>query len=83
MDETVVKKNELGILTFALLMANIMAGLEGTIISMAMPTIVADLKGIILMNWVFTIYLLLMAIGTPIWGKLLIELAVKKVLLLE
>lgn len=56
--------------TFALLLANCMAGLEGTIISTAMPTIVSDLHGITLMNWIFTVYLLFMAIGTPIWGKI-------------
>ena len=39
------------IITFGLLLANIMAGFEGTIISTAMPTIVADLHGLSLMNW--------------------------------
>lgn len=57
------------IITFGLLLANIMAGFEGTIISTAMPTIVADLHGLSLMNWGFTIYFLFNAIGTPIWGR--------------
>lgn len=58
------------IITFGLLLANIMAGFEGTIISTAMPTIVADLHGLSLMNWGFTIYFLFNAIGTPIWGRI-------------
>ncbi|KID42985.1 MFS transporter [Levilactobacillus brevis] len=57
------------IITFGLLLANIMAGFEGTIISTAMPTIVADLHGLSLMSWGFTIYFLFNAIGTPIWGR--------------
>lgn len=64
--------------TIGLLFANIMAGFEGTIISTAMPTIIADLNGIEMMNWLFTIYFLLNAIFTPIWGKISDRIGRKK-----
>ena len=50
--------------------ATFLTAIEGTIVSTAMPTIVSDLKGIELMNWVFAIYLLTSAVTVPIFGKL-------------
>ncbi|UQS82908.1 MFS transporter [Bombilactobacillus folatiphilus] len=47
-----------------------MTAVEGTIVSTAMPTIIGDLHGLKLMNWVFSIYLLMSAVTTPIYGKL-------------
>ncbi|RBP98404.1 MFS transporter [Bifidobacterium aemilianum] len=47
-----------------------MTAVEGTIVSTAMPTIVSDLKGLSLMNWVFSIYMLMCAVATPVYGKL-------------
>ncbi|ACV62668.1 major facilitator superfamily MFS_1 [Desulfofarcimen acetoxidans DSM 771] len=51
-------------------MAIVLAAIEVTIVSTAMPTIVRDLGNIHLMSWVFAIYLLATAITTPIYGKL-------------
>ncbi len=56
--------------TIALFIATFMCAIEGTIVSTAMPTIVGDLRGVALMNWVFSIFLLTNAIATPIYGKL-------------
>lgn len=56
--------------TVALFIATFMSGVEGTIVSTAMPTIVASLDGLAIMNWVFAIYLLSSAVMTPIYGKL-------------
>ncbi len=47
-----------------------MAAIEGTIVSTAMPTIVSQLDGIELMNWIFSVYLLTSAVTVPIYGKL-------------
>ena len=44
-----------------------------------MPTIVGDLKGISLMNWVFSVYLLTMTLATPVYGKLVDEIGRKPV----
>lgn len=38
--------------------------------STAMPTIVSQLDGIELMNWIFSVYLLTSAVTVPIYGKL-------------
>src|SRR5215475_13150936 len=44
--------------------------IESTIISTAMPTIVAALGGFELLSWVFTVYLLTQAVTTPLYGRL-------------
>ncbi|WP_066639958.1 MDR family MFS transporter [Desulfolucanica intricata] len=51
-------------------MAIVLAAIEVTIVSTAMPTIVKELGDFHLMSWVFAIYLLTNAISTPIYGKL-------------
>jgi EmrB/QacA subfamily drug resistance transporter len=51
-------------------MSTFLTAIEGTIVSTAIPSIVSDLKGMELMNWVFSIYLLTSAVATPIFGKL-------------
>jgi len=47
-----------------------LASLDGTIVSTAMPTIVADLKGIDQYAWVFSGYLLAEIATIPLWGRL-------------
>lgn len=56
--------------TIAIYIATFVSAVEGTILSTALPTIVGDLQGVSLMNWVFSIYLLVTAMVTPIYGKL-------------
>lgn len=58
------------IVTIALFIATFMSAIEGTIVTTAMPTIISSLDGLSVMNWVFSIYLLMSAIMTPIYGKL-------------
>ena len=58
------------IVTIAVFIATFMTAIEGTIVSTAMPTIIGSLHGVSLMNWVFSIYLLMTAVATPIYGKL-------------
>ena len=52
------------------MLSNVMAGLEGSIVATALPAMMAELHGIKLMSWVVTIYMLLMAVSSPIWTKL-------------
>ncbi|WP_078775230.1 MDR family MFS transporter, partial [Fructilactobacillus lindneri] len=73
------RKTNVQVVTFALFIATFMSAVEGTIVSTAMPTIVGDLHGVSLMNWVFSIFLLTNAIATPIYGKLADQLGRKKV----
>ncbi|WP_221563938.1 MDR family MFS transporter [Alkalihalobacillus sp. TS-13] len=54
----------------AVILAMFMAAIEGTIVSTAMPSIVADLGGFRLYSWVFSAYLLMQAVTILIYGKL-------------
>lgn len=64
------RETNVKIVTISVFIATFMTAVEGTIVSTAMPTIVGSLKGISIMNWVFSIYLLTNAMMTPIYGKL-------------
>ncbi len=54
----------------ALMLVMLLASLDQTIVSTALPTIVGDLGGISQLSWVVTAYLLASTIATPIAGKL-------------
>lgn len=54
----------------ALLMGLLLAALDQTIVSTALPTIVSDLGGLDHLSWVVTAYLLASTAATPLWGKL-------------
>ncbi|MBX3191435.1 MAG: MFS transporter [Labilithrix sp.] len=54
----------------ALLLALFMAAMEMTVVSTAMPTVVADLGGALHYAWVFTAYMLTSTVTVPIYGKL-------------
>lgn len=64
------KQTNVIVVTIAIFIATFMTAIEGTIVSTAMPTIVGDLHGINMMNWIFSIYLLTNAMLTPVYGKL-------------
>lgn len=48
----------------------LLAALDQTIVSTALPTIVADLKGIDHLSWVVTAYILSSTVSAPLYGKL-------------
>jgi EmrB/QacA subfamily drug resistance transporter len=54
----------------ALMLGMLLAALDQTIVSTALPTIVGDLKGGSHIAWVVTAYLLATTVSTPLWGKL-------------
>jgi EmrB/QacA subfamily drug resistance transporter len=54
----------------ALMIVFMLGALDQTIVSTAMPRIVAQLKGLNLYAWVTTSYLLTSTVMVPIWGKL-------------
>jgi EmrB/QacA subfamily drug resistance transporter len=54
----------------ALLLAMLMAAVEGTIVATAMPSIASQLGGFSLYSWVFSAYLLTQAATIPMFGKL-------------
>src|SRR3954464_12675152 len=53
-----------------LMMVMLLASLDQTIVSTALPTIVGDLGGLEHISWVVTAYLLATTAVTPIYGKL-------------
>ena len=59
------------LLTFSgLLLAMLLASLDQTIVSTALPTIVGDLGGIDQLSWVVTAYLLSATVTIPLWGRM-------------
>ncbi len=56
--------------TAGLMLGMFLAALEATVVSTAMPTVVASLGGIEQYSWVFSAYLLTSTASVPIWGRL-------------
>lgn len=54
----------------SVMLAMFMGAIEATIVSTAMPAIVADLGGFTLYSWVFSSYLLMNSVTVLIYGKL-------------
>src|SRR3954454_19577529 len=67
--------------TAALLVAMTVAAMEQLVVSPAMPTIIAQLKGFEIYPWVVSAYLLASTVSTPIYGKLADLFGRKRVLL--
>ena len=56
-------------MTIGLLLANVMSGLDATIINTALPAIIADLHGISCMGLIVSVFLLGMSVSTLLWSK--------------
>jgi len=54
----------------AALMALFLGAMDALVMSAAMPTIVADLGGLHLFSWVYSVYFLSRAVSLPVFGKL-------------
>ena len=63
-------KRELYWILSALMLGMLLAALDSTIVSTALPTITADLHGSNHLSWVVVAYLLASTVSTPLWGKL-------------
>lgn len=59
-----------GVIFAGLMLVMLMAALDQTIVSTALPTIVGDLGGLNHISWVVTAYLLAQTAVTPLYGKL-------------
>jgi EmrB/QacA subfamily drug resistance transporter len=64
----------------ALMLVLLLASLDQTIVSTALPTIVGDLHGLTHISWVVTAYLLASTVSGPVYGKLG-DLAGRKIVL--
>lgn len=65
-------------ITAGLLLGMMLASLDQTIVTTAMPTIVEQLGGFSIYSWVFSVYMLASTITMPIYGKLADVLGRKK-----
>src|ERR687890_1423292 len=54
----------------ALMLVLLLASLDQTIVSTALPTIVGELGGVEHLSWVVTAYLLASTVAGPLYGKL-------------
>ncbi len=66
----------------AVVLAMLLAAMEATIVATAMPNIADELGGFSLYGWVFSAYLLMQAVTTPLFGKLADILGRKPVFLI-
>ena len=65
-----MKRTSRPLTVVALLLGLFLAAMEMTVVSTAMPTVVAELGGLPLYAWAFAAYLLATTVSVPIWGKL-------------
>jgi EmrB/QacA subfamily drug resistance transporter len=59
-----------GVAVAGVLLVIFLFAIDSTIVSAAMPTIVANLGGLELYSWVFSSYMVTSALGTPLFGNL-------------
>src|SRR5271156_1119028 len=65
-----LSRRQILVIIGALMLGMLLAALDQTIVSTALPTIVGDLGGGAHIAWVVTAYLLAATVSTPLWGKL-------------
>ena len=61
---------EIMVIISALILVMLLAALDQTIVSTALPTIANELHGLSKYSWVATAYLLTSAVSTPLYGKI-------------
>src|SRR3954471_24010786 len=64
------KARGLGVVIGALLLVMLLASLDQTIVSTALPTIVGEFGGLEHLSWIVTAYMLATTVVTPLYGKL-------------
>jgi EmrB/QacA subfamily drug resistance transporter len=62
--------SEIMVIISALMLTLLLAALDQTIVSTALPKIASDLNGLSKYSWVATAYLLTSAVSTPLYGKI-------------
>ncbi|GAA0389430.1 EmrB/QacA family drug resistance transporter [Acrocarpospora corrugata] len=63
-------ERDLWVIIGALMLTLLLAALDQTIVSTALPTIVSEFGGLNHLSWVVTAYLLAATVSAPLWGKL-------------
>ena len=65
-----MSKRRINIITAGVILSLFLASMEGTVVATAMPSIVAQLGGLSIYSWVFSIYMLASTTTVPIYGKI-------------
>ena len=65
-----ITQREIRVIFAALMLVILLASLDQTIVSTALPTIVGELGGLEHLSWIVTAYMLATTIVTPLYGKL-------------
>lgn len=73
--------SEIMVVVVALMLVMLLAALDQTIVSTALPRIASDLNGLDKLSWVVTAYLITSAVVTPLYGKISDQLGRKKIFL--
>jgi EmrB/QacA subfamily drug resistance transporter len=68
--ETLLGRRRRYYIIAAALLALFLGALDALVMSAAMPTIIADLGGLHLYSWVYSVYLLSRTVSLPVFGKL-------------
>ena len=74
------ERRPIALIFAGLMLVMLLAALDQTIVSTALPTIVGDLGGLNHLSWVVTAYLLAVTVVTPLYGKLGDQYGRKRVL---
>jgi MFS family permease len=67
---TAERRPHVAVVMAGLMLVMLLASLDQTIVSTALPTIVSELGGLEHLSWVVTAYLLVVTVVTPLYGKL-------------
>lgn len=67
---TALSQRQVLLIFGALMLAMLLAALDQTIVSTALPTIVGDLGGLSQLSWVVTAYILASTVTAPLYGKI-------------
>jgi EmrB/QacA subfamily drug resistance transporter len=65
-----VSQKRLNIVTLGIMVSLFLASMEGTVVATAMPSIVAQMGGLSIYSWVFSVYMLTSTTSVPLYGKL-------------
>lgn len=63
-------RTRLNVITLGIMLSLFLSSMEGTVVATAMPSIVAQLGGLSIYSWVFSVYMLTSTTTVPIYGKL-------------
>lgn len=65
-----MSRNRLNLIIVGIMLSIFLASMEGTVVATAMPSIVAQLGGLSIFSWVFSVYMLASTTTVPLYGKL-------------